>query len=129
MHYLGFVIVSEPTETAVAEALAPFKDQEWDWYRCGGRWDGYLQGETPRYNFEDIHDQVARNSYRVRDLPALIPYFVVFDGKWLSRKKWDYRAHTFVEVSEYHDKVRDALAERHDDYVVLVDAHNRVPGP
>jgi hypothetical protein len=42
MHYLGAVIVDEPTEEALDKAMEGQKDSHWDWYRPGGRWDGWL---------------------------------------------------------------------------------------
>lgn len=63
MHYLGFVFVNEPTEAAVEMAMADYQNIEWDWYQCGGRWDGYLLGEDEMkarqthngFNFDDAN--------------------------------------------------------------------------
>jgi hypothetical protein len=131
MHCLGYVIVNEPTEHAVEMAMAPFYNNNWDWYRCGGRWDGYLQGpdEEKRrkthdgFNFDECNDSVERNSCNVSNLPGReAPYFFIANGAWIEKETFDGRA--FVKTNNYDRMLDDALAANPDSYVVVVDVHS-----
>jgi len=86
MHYMGYVFVNEATDEAVAAALEDHKDEHWDWYRCGGRWDGHFGGETEMkrretdggFNFAPQNNDAARNAKPVADLdPEKPPFFFV----------------------------------------------------
>lgn len=142
MHYLGFVFVKEPTREAVEKALADWKGDEWDWYRCGGRWDGYLLGaeemkrrETDKgFNFADENDDPARNSCRVADLPAdvKVPYFFVSGWEFVPKEYYDRHAKSkhgegygaIVQNAYYEARYAKALVDHAGDWVVVVDIHN-----
>src|SRR5215472_14171450 len=95
MHYRGLVIVNRPTDRAVKKAMAPHGfdggGSRWDWWRVGGRFDGYLQKEEAArathggHNFDPSHQDIARNHVRVADLPAdrRDVNFFVSDGEWI----------------------------------------------
>jgi hypothetical protein len=141
MHYRGFVFVDEPTEEAVQEAMKYHGGRDdswgrWDWYRCGGREDGYLQGDeemTRRetdngFNFSDQNKSASRNSCKARDLPADRQqiYFFVVDGVWVEREIYisGYPHGRFEDNALFRDQLSAALAEKPDRWVVVVDAHN-----
>src|SRR5436309_1173200 len=101
MHYRGFVFVPEPTEEAVAEAMKEHgghdaAGDEWDWYRCGGRDDGYLQGDAEMdrrethngFSFDVSNASARRNSCKASDVPMdrRQVYFFVVAGNWVERK-------------------------------------------
>lgn len=140
MHYLGLVIVKEPTKAAVDEAMAEFHEKHWDWYRCGGRWDGWLTDEeaarqtSKGFNFAPENDNPTRNSCLVRDLPAnKRPHFLVTpDGYWIPREYWNefekspyglgYGA--ILPTPDFEARIEAELAKHPDAYAVVVDAHN-----
>ena len=150
MHYLGFVIVPEPTEEAVSMAMEPHGcDEEnetggyWDWYRPGGRYDGYLVSDDEMkarktdngFNFQPENKRVDRNCCLARDIPAdrRRVYFFVSDGEWVECESWDNNAPSkwdeggkgaFVETPNFGDKLDAALAAHPDHWVVVIDAHN-----
>lgn len=145
-HYLGFVFVREPTREAVAKALAPFSERDgdnfegkWDWYRSGGRWDGYLLGEDEMkrrqthngFNFDDANDDPARNSVKVEVMPGVKPpyFFLSPEGEWVERKSWDStptatsKYGEFVDNPDYLERYQRALTNK-DWFVVVVDIHS-----
>lgn len=141
MHYLGFVFVDEPTNEKVAAAMEDHKNEYWDWYRCGGRWDGYLAGpeEEKRretsggFNFGEQHDQASRNFCRVADLPPdKKPHFFVSGYDWVPREyynKYEKSPHfdgygAILETPHWEDRWKAALEKHKDDFLVVVDAHN-----
>ncbi len=150
MHYLGFVFVDEPTKEKVEEVMVFYKDDEWDYYRCGGRWDGYLQGEEEQrlretnngFNFGDRHDQPSRNCVRVADLPeGKEPYFFVTKRYFVAKTYYnrhdvrmkDGKLHVFegeivcggvVETPYWEERYKQTLEAYKDKWIVVVDAHN-----
>src|SRR5687767_4893841 len=97
MHLMGFVVVTEPTNEAVDKAMSRFEGEHWDWYRPGGRWDGYFQSFEERarrqthngFNFDPINEQIDNNTVKVRDLPQdKKPYFLVVDGEWHEKESY-----------------------------------------
>jgi hypothetical protein len=140
MHYLVFAIVDEPTEEAVKAVMEEHGGgRHWDWYRCGGRWDGYFQGDDEMkarethdgFNFDDKNDQAATNCIRVSEIGERVPYAFVEGYYFVPRDHYDefepnerggYGA--IVETKGYEGRYRDALAKHPDGWVVVVDAHN-----
>ena len=132
MHYAGFVFVTEPTDAALAAAMASFYEKEWDWFRVGGRWDGYLVSDVEMkdrethngFNFDPANKDISRNNCLAQDLPddrRRVAFFVA-DGQWMARKEWNGEAWT--ERETFASDLERALAEQPDRYVVIVDAHN-----
>lgn len=141
MHYLGFAIVKSPTEEAVKEAMDDFHERHWDWYRCGGRWDGYLGGDEEMkrrethdgFNFDEGNNCAARNSVRVSDYAGDAPHFFVTpDGYWIPREHYDEfvksphgeRYGAIVPTPEFESRWEQAKAKFSDHFFVVVDAHN-----
>ena len=140
MHYLGFVFVNEPTEAAVETAMAYHKNIEWDWYRCGGRWDGYLLGEDEMkarqthngFNFDDANKSAGRNSCLVKDIPeGKEPHFFVSDydfvpkqyyNKYFENDRGSFGA--FLDTPKWRERYNAALAKNTDKYIVVVDIHD-----
>lgn len=141
MHYMGYVFVAEPTDEVVKEAMEYHKGKEWDWYRCGGRWDGHFHGademksrETHQgFNFDDKNDDASRNCKAVKDLdPEKPPYFFVADYHWIPKEYYnEYHKNdsgkyygAILETPHFFERWADALEKYSDAYVVVVDAHN-----
>jgi hypothetical protein len=109
---------------------------KWDWYRCGGREDGYLLGDEEMkrrethngFNFDETNKSAERNSCPVAALPAdrRNVYFFVVDDCWIEREAWvlGYPSGRFVENSDFDAQLQAALDANPDKYVVVVDAHN-----
>lgn len=146
MHYLGFVFVDAPTKEAVAEAMEGHKDSKWDWYRCGGRWDGYLQGpeeEKARethsgFNFDDKNDDPARNAVLVKDLrPDQRPHFFVYSYHYIPKEYYNEYERSpglgrdgkqyygaILPTPDWEARFAQAKEENKDKWCVVVDAHN-----
>lgn len=143
MHFRGFVIVDELSEDAVNAAMAPFQDKEWDWWRIGGRYDGYFEPEdvakareTSRgFNFDAVNEQLAHNNLPAKDVPAdrRSVYFFVEGGgwseceRWVKGKehaKWEGADGGYVEYPDFQERLSAALARHPEGFVVVVDAHN-----
>jgi hypothetical protein len=144
MHYLGLVFVKEPTDEAVNKEMESYEGKHWDWYRCGGRWDGWLHGEEEEkrrethngFNFDDSNNCAERNAVRVADLKLrYIPHFFVVDTYFIPQTYWNdfersdskYRLGDygrFVETPHFQERWEKALKDHADDWVVVVDAHN-----
>lgn len=141
MHYMGYVFVDEPTRAAVETAMRDHKGEHWDWYRCGGRWDGHFDGEEEMkrretdngFNFAEHNNNVERNCKRVSELdPEKPPYFFVAGWYFVPKQYFNefersssgkgYGA--ILETPHYLDRWRAALAEHSDQWAVVIDAHN-----
>lgn len=145
MHFMGFVFVKEPTVEAVKAAMEDHGGDnggKWDWYRCGGRWDGYFGGEDEMksrethngFNFEDRNNDAARNAMKVADLKPdhEPPYFFVSDYSWVPKQyynEFEKSKHgsgfgAILDTPHFADRYADALKANADGWVVVVDAHN-----
>lgn len=144
MHYMGYVFVAEPTKEAVAEAMEDHGGEngdEWDWYRCGGRWDGHFGGEEEMkrretdngFNFADMNDNAERNCKKVSELdPDNPPYFFVAGYHFVPKEyynRYEPSRHgkgygAIVETPDFMTRWKAALAEHGDKWVVVVDIHN-----
>src|SRR5215831_11510572 len=119
MHYLGFVIVDEPTEKALDYAMAPFEGGHWDWYVAGGRFDGFLQGDDEMrrrrthdgFNFDSENIRVDRNVVRAKDLRENAPvFFFVADGEWIERGNFlEWIEGHIVQNSDFDARLKAAL--------------------
>jgi hypothetical protein len=146
MHYLGFVFVDEPTEAAVEKAMEHHKDEHWDWYRCGGRWDGYFLGETEMtarethngFNFDDKNKSALNNAVLVKDLkPDQRPAFFVAGYDFIPKEYYNaYERSPYPSQSgkqfygailptpDFEQRYLEALEANKDKWCVVVDAHN-----
>lgn len=153
MHYRGFVLVSEPTDEAIAAAMEPHREGynedtdeffgHWDWYRAGGRYDGYLVSDEEMkaretdngFNFQPENKRADRNCCLAKDVPSdrRAVYFFVADGKWTKRESYDANAPSkwdeggkgaFVETHGFGDMLDAALAANPEHWVVVIDAHS-----
>lgn len=110
-HFFCVVLVPSDTKDIrekVEELLAPYSENlevepytdtdgelttynpksKWDWWRIGGRYDGYItanrQSSEDGFNFNARHETIKNNCRPVKELPEnLVPYAIVSpDGEW-----------------------------------------------
>lgn len=109
---------------------------KWDWFRVGGRWDGWLVNkqnesrdkEDGGFNFGEEHTEINNNSRQIKLLKKdHVPFALIdSDGEWFERgsmgwfgmvseekadKKWDQEIHKLLKK------------ENQEDYVISLDAH------
>lgn len=139
MHDLGLVFLDEPTLEALEKAMKPHEGKHWDWYRPGGRWDGWLQGEEEKratsggYNYSPENELIANNFCRVSELGNdKYPAFFVADDEFIPREYWnDYVKSPWdgsgygaiVPTPYWEERFLAALRAYKDKYVIVVDAH------
>ena len=110
-----------------------------DFWRVGGRWDGWLFGperqaessdQKSGHNFGPEHQSLGNNSRPVREIPLDDPYYLPFavltpDGQWHEMGQMG----SFAMVSdekppqEWHQIVRDLYGKYPDHVAVTVDCH------
>lgn len=142
MHYLIGVIVSSPyAESEVEEALAPFKDEEWDYYIIGGRYSGSFT----ECGYGDIVP-VACVLKKQEAAEEHLFCAIVVDGEWYrrpwasdfvpwrvgyllsddeAREYWE-RGHQEAEriLPRWREKIIELLREHQDKFIAIVDCHN-----
>lgn len=143
MHSLGFAIVPERTEQALQAVMAPHEETydekaemlvgHWDWWRAGGRWDGYLESademkarETHKgYNLAPKNQSIERNSCRAADVPPdrRDPFFFVTPEGWTARQNFNADFSRLDPVPDYGERLAAAMAAHPDHWVVVIDIH------
>ena len=121
-----------PDCKGTGEFLTTFNsDATWDWYRVGGRWDGWItrtkvESQDNGFNFGEKHEDLAKNSISVEEyLESIakndedrIPYAVITsDGMWHSHGKmgpfafsYDNNDNWDKEFVEYLENDRNCMA-------------------
>lgn len=149
MHYFLICIVPEKAtaKATLDRLMAPYSEElpgcgddpdapwnadgTWDWYRVGGRYDGYVRGEIAEstdngFNFDDRHETVDNNLTLVTELlerwPDSCSYAILTpDGKWVSRDSPDdFRG---KPEDDWREEARAVLADYPDHYALGVDCH------
>ena len=93
---------------------------QWDWYRVGGRWDGYItnnpQESENGFNFDGKHETIENNNILVSKLPNdKIPYGLVLpNDEWLDKDS----------SGNWRNLFEESLAKFTDHYIVSLDCHN-----
>lgn len=100
----------------VSQMMAPFNEHTsengmWDWYEIGGRWDGCFGGKNSVL-VKDYCDKARKNH---------LEHFLLPDGKWHSRKKWN--GVDFIEDKNWFTTIQKLLEPYQDHYIVAVDFH------
>lgn len=137
MHYRGFVFVDEPTEEAVEVAMKRYGwGDKYDWYQCGGRYDGYLLGDAEMaargtcggFNADLSNASAARNSCKVRDIPTdrQSVHFFVANRRWVEDSFYvdGYPSGRWFDNELFRTQLELAITENPDKWAVVVDAHN-----
>lgn len=105
-------------------------ESKWDWYRVGGRWDGYLTGESKRsdggYNFhghDGLNGNVAPVSYVLAE--KKVPWAILTpDGEWHEKGKMGWWATSTGKKKGWPQAVSNILAPYADTHVVVaIDCH------
>lgn len=108
---------------------------KWDWWRIGGRWDGWVHGAWREsvdggFNFGAEHEQVAFNSTHVSDLLARdelpVPFAVLTpDGVWHEKGQMHWLAivKNPKQSADWEAEVRTLYEQHRDCLAVAVDCH------
>ncbi len=112
------------------------QDSFYDWYRVGGRWDGYLTDNRRRsdngFNFDDIHEEVENNSISVEDMIKNIDNYEYLPGKLLDTdgSVYEHRKYGWFGMSEdvkgddiWKKEFVQVLHNNRDCYLVSLDCH------
>lgn len=105
-------------------------DSKWDWYRIGGRWDGWITGNEQHsnqgHNFDACHETVANNiATTKRALKRnVIPHAIITpDGQWHERGQMGWWAVLITENDDWNSEAKQILARYPRHNLVIVDAH------
>jgi hypothetical protein len=105
-------------------------DSKWDWYRIGGRWDGWITGNEQSsdngYNFAGCHETIENNMATTGEAldRNLIPHAIVTpDGLWHERGQMGWWANLITENENWDQEAKDILARHPGCRIVILDAH------
>jgi hypothetical protein len=105
-------------------------DSKWDWYRVGGRWDGWITGNEQSseggFNFGAQHETLANNTASTEHVIAQdkIPHAIITpDGEWHERGRMGWWANLLTENEDWDSDAKAILALYPGHRVVIVDAH------
>lgn len=112
---------------------------KWDWYRIGGRWDGFLTKNEKEscngFNFGDDHESVVNNHITIAEHKKQLEEdwnknrcfgIISIDGKWIEKGSMGWWGIvTDEEDPETFKKMYlDTLNEANDDdFIVSIDCH------
>jgi hypothetical protein len=107
---------------------------EWDWYRIGGRWDGWIS-EAPEmddgeggFNFSRRFESLERNAVvaSVASEKERIPFAIITpDGKWHEKGNMGWWGIVMDEKDDkaWETEAKRLYAESSDHIAVCLDAH------
>lgn len=110
-------------------------DSQWDWYRKGGRWDGWLTDTEPEsgdggFNFGPQHETLEKNSIKVekligQDEPKIPHALLTPDGGWHQKGEmgWFGMSHNEQDPQEWETQVLELFEEHRDCLAVALDCH------
>jgi DNA-binding transcriptional MerR regulator len=105
-------------------------DSKWDWYRVGGRWDGWITGNEQSseggFNFGAQHETLENNTACTEQVIAreMIPHAIITpDGQWHERGQMGWWANLLTENETWDSDAKAILACYPGHHVVIVDAH------
>ena len=125
--------------TGIEKGVRYNPDSQWDWYRIGGRWDGFLtdneQNTENGFNFDDKHETLKNNMIKIKDLIKKIKQkkekdeystyaILTKDGEWASKGKmgwWGMSSDDKEDWPETYLKVLRACDL--EDWGIVLDCH------
>ena len=103
---------------------------KWDWYRIGGRWDGWITGNEREsdggFNFGVQHETVAHNIATTEQALERdkIPHAIVTpDGEWHERGEMWWFGIMLTESDGWDVEAKAILAKYPGHRIVILDAH------
>jgi hypothetical protein len=103
---------------------------KWDWYRIGGRWDGWITGNERSsehgFNFGPEHETVANNIAPTERAieRGVIPHAIVTpDGQWHERGTMGWFAVLITENEDWDAQAKEILANHPGHHLLILDAH------
>jgi hypothetical protein len=138
-HYTVGIIVPPKIrriKTYVDRQMAPYEENadspnsRWDWYRIGGRYDGWItdneQSSDNGFNFDKKHETVQNNIATTEVAMAMskLPCAVITpDGNWHDRGDLWLFGLTEEERQKCDARIRRILRKYPGHRIVIVDAH------
>ena len=105
-------------------------DCKWDWYRIGGRWDGWITGNERAsdggFNFGPEHETVANNIATAEQAleRGKIPHAIVTPGgQWHEHGQLGWFGNLLSENDGWETEAREILARYRGHRIVILDAH------
>lgn len=111
-------------------------ESKWDWWRVGGRWDGYItktevDDGDGGFNFGKEYESIERNAVKIGDFLADMEgrsmyAYVTSDGQWIEKGRMGWFGVSFDEMDEdaYTKMIKETLSkENPEDYLVAIDCH------
>jgi hypothetical protein len=102
----------------------------WDWYRIGGRWDGWItdnrQSSDNGFNFGKLHESLENNIATTETAldKNRIPHAIITpDGEWHERGVMGWFAVISNERPDWEDRARELLRQFPGHSIVILDAH------
>jgi DNA-binding transcriptional MerR regulator len=128
--YANFVRLHEGFDAQGRPISTYNPDSKWDWYRVGGRWDGWVteneQSSEGGFNFGAQHETLENNIATAEEALAggKIPHAIITpDGVWHERGQMGWWAVLITENEDWVAGARAILASYPGHRVVIVDAH------
>lgn len=102
----------------------------WDWYRIGGRWDGWITGNSQSsdygFNFNKKHETIKNNiaTTEAAFVSRRIPHAIITpDGKWHDRGDLWMFGTTDKTQQELEKAMLKILRKFPGHHIVILDAH------
>jgi DNA-binding transcriptional MerR regulator len=128
--YAEYVRFHETFDTEGRPISTYNSKSKWDWYRVGGRWDGWITGNEQSsqdgFNFDARHETLENNTATTEEALAAnkIPHAIITpDGIWHERGQMGWWAVLITENDKWDDEAKSILARYPRHRVVIVDAH------
>lgn len=104
---------------------------KWDWWRIGGRWDGWLRGlealPGDGFNFGPQYESAERNICPVMEIsPPFPPFAIVLpDGTWAEKGEmgWWGIVSNAKDKARWEEQTQTIFAQYADCIAVAVDMH------
>ncbi len=105
-------------------------DSKWDWYRIGGRWDGWItaneQSSDNGYNLGRRHESIENNIATTEEALKrdVIPHAIITpDEQWHERGEMGWWAILRTENENWDQQARGILSDHPGCRIVILDAH------
>jgi hypothetical protein len=105
-------------------------DSKWDWYRVGGRWDGWITGNEQSsengYNFGPQHQAIENNMATTEQAleRGVIPHAIITpDGVWHEHGQMGWWGIMITENAGWDAQAKEILTGYPGHRLLILDAH------